>query len=113
MKRIISLFILLTLLTSLALGAPVVALEEMPEDGLYSIGVQSSSKMFRIIDCLLDVQQGQMTAILTLSSSSYGFLYPGTVEEADAALRSSWIPPEDDSARIHFSRISYWMNRLM
>jgi iron complex transport system substrate-binding protein len=103
MNRIISLFMMLTLLSSLCV--PAFSQTQVPEDGLYSIGVQSSSKMFRVTDCLLQVKQGQMTAILTLSSSSYGYLYPGTAEEADAAPRDSWIPPEDSSRDAYTFRV--------
>ncbi len=103
MRRMISLLTMLTLLFSL--GVPAFAMNPVPEDGLYSIGVRSSSKMFRITGCLLQVQQGKMTAILTLSSSSYGFLFPGTAEEADAIPRDSWIPPEDSSQAVYTFRV--------
>ncbi len=100
MKRIISLFAVLALVSALpALGFAAV---QMPEDCLYSIGVTSSSKMFRVTACQLEVKQGAMTAILTLSSDSYGFLYQGTVEEADAAPRENWIAPID-ATREHYS----------
>ncbi|HHT14837.1 MAG TPA: ABC transporter substrate-binding protein [Clostridiales bacterium] len=104
MKRIISLFIVLTILFSLGTSSSL-ATQQVPEDGLYSIGVHSSSKMFRITNCLLQVQQGKMTAILTLSSKNYGYLYPGTVTQADAAPRNSWIPPEDSSQSVYTFRV--------
>ena len=41
----------------------------MPEEGLYTIGVQSSSRMFNITKCVLQVRDGQMTAVITLSGT--------------------------------------------
>lgn len=62
----------------------------LPEDGLYSIGVQSSSKMFKVVNCLLRVRDGGMTAVLTLSGQGYGYVYAGTAAEAEAASEDSW-----------------------
>lgn len=104
MKQIISWLVAFSLLISLG-ASPVYATQQGLEDGLYSIGVQSSSKMFRVTNCLLQVQQGEMTAILTLSSDSYGYLYPGTVAQADAAPRNNWIPPEDSFQPVYTFRV--------
>ena len=46
-----------------------------------------------------------LEAILTLSSGSYGYLYPGTAEEADAAPQETWIPPEDSSRDAYTFRV--------
>lgn len=62
------------------------------KDGRYEISVECSSSMFRITDCALTVDHGAMTAEMTLSGSSYSFVYPGTAEEAAAADESAWIP---------------------
>lgn len=61
-------------------------------DGLYSIGVNSSAEMFRVVRCVLHVRDGKMTAVLTMSGLGYGYLYPGTGAEADAVPQSEWIP---------------------
>ena len=66
--------------------------ESAPADGLYTIGVSSSAKMFKIMDCILRVEDGKMTAVLTMSGSGYGYLYQGTSAEADAAPTESWTP---------------------
>ena len=66
--------------------------ESAPADGLYSIGVSSNAKMFRIMDCILRVEDGKMTAVLTMSGSGYGYLYQGTSAEADAAGVENWTP---------------------
>ncbi len=61
-------------------------------DGTYSINVESSSSMFRIVDCRLTVEDGKMTAVMTLSGTGYGKLYMGTAEEAANASESDCIP---------------------
>ena len=66
--------------------------ESAPADGLYTIGVSSSAKMFKIMDCILRVEDGKMTAVLTMSGSGYGYLYQGTSAEADAAPVENWTP---------------------
>jgi len=66
--------------------------ESAPADGLYTIGVSSNAKMFRIMDCILHVEDGIMTAVLTMSGSGYGYLYQGTSAQADAAPVENWTP---------------------
>ena len=66
--------------------------ESPPADGLYSVGVSSNAKMFRITDCILRVEDGKMIAVLTMSGSGYGYLYQGTSAEADTAPIESWTP---------------------
>lgn len=62
------------------------------EDGEYEIEVDSSSSMFRIVDAVLTVQGGEMSAVLTLSGKGYGKLFMGTGEEAAAAAEHQYIP---------------------
>lgn len=85
MKRIV-LLLLLVFCMQAALA------ESAPADGLYSIGVSSNAKMFKIMDCILRVEDRKMTAVLTMSGSGYGYLYQGTSAEADAAPVESWTP---------------------
>ena len=85
MKRIVWLLIL-------AFCMQTAIAESAPADGLYSIGVSSNAKMFKIMNCILRVEDGNMTAVLTMSGSGYGFLYQGTSAEADAAPTESWTP---------------------
>lgn len=85
MKRILWLLILVFCMqTAIA--------ESAPADGLYTIGVSSNAKMFKIVDCILRVEDGKMTAVLTMSGSGYGYLYQGTSAQADAAPRENWTP---------------------
>jgi len=81
------------------------AVEEVVEEGMvpvtssglvpgtYAVKADSSSSMFRITDCELTVQEGDaaMRAFLTMSGSSYLYLYPGTAEEAAAADHADYI----------------------
>ena len=67
---------------------------ESLREGEYAVVVDSSSSMFRIESCALRVEDGQMTARLTIGSSSYLYLYPGTAEEAAAAAEDDWLTAE-------------------
>lgn len=48
------------------------------KEGTYSIEVDSSSSMFRIVDAELTVKDGKMTAVLTLGGKGYLKLFMGT-----------------------------------
>ncbi len=72
------------------------AAEPLPErlpDGVYSLAVDSSSPMFRVTRCVLRVEQGHMTAEMTLSGGGYSRLYPGRAAEAAQAPAEAWIQP--------------------
>jgi hypothetical protein len=66
-----------------AVGLPGASLK----DGTYPITVDSSASMFKIVDCQLTVQRGEMSAVMTLSAQGFGKVYMGTGEAAlaDAA----------------------------
>ncbi len=61
-------------------------------DGTYSITVDSSSSMFKIVDAQLNVKDGVMDCVMTLSGTGYGKLFMGTGEEAAAASDADCIP---------------------
>lgn len=65
------------------------------KEGTYEINVDSSSSMFRITKCELTVNEGKMTAFLTMSGSGYEALYMGTAEEAVSAPELDRIPSKD------------------
>ena len=71
-------------------GVDPVYAEELYE-GVYAVDVASSSSMFRIVSCDLTVADGAMTAEMTMSGSSYEYVYPGTAEEAARADVSELI----------------------
>lgn len=87
MKKLFCMILALAILAGLHASA-----ESVPEDGLYTVGVSSSSRMFKVMDCLLYVEDRRMTATLTLSGKGYGFLYQGTAAEADAAPEERLAP---------------------
>ena len=64
----------------------------MIKDGEYIVGTECSSSFFHIEEAKLTVKKGKMTALLTMSSSSYLLVYPGTAEEAAAAPYEDYIP---------------------
>ena len=70
-------------------------------DGVYSVKVDSSSSMFSIADCQLTVENGQMTAVMTMGGTGYLYLYMGTGEEAAAAAESEYISPVENEKGEH------------
>lgn len=62
------------------------------KDGSYDVMVDSSSSMFRIETCQLTVEDGKMSAVMTMSGTGYLYLYMGTGEEAAAAAETDYIP---------------------
>lgn len=61
-------------------------------DGTYEITVESSASMFRVVHCTLTVEGDAMTATMTMSGQGYGYVFPGTGEEALAANEDTYIP---------------------
>lgn len=64
----------------------------MIKDGEYVVGTECSSSFFHIEEAKLTVKDGKMTALLTMSSSSYLLVYPGTADQAAAAPYEDYIP---------------------
>lgn len=62
------------------------------KDGSYSVQVDSSSSMFRITECTLVVEDGNMQAAMTMGGTGYLKVYMGTGEEAQKADEQSYIP---------------------
>ena len=62
------------------------------KDGVYEVRVDSSSGMFRITECELTVQDGAMSAVMTMSGTGYLKLYMGTGSEAEQASEADFIP---------------------
>ena len=61
------------------------------KDGVYSITVDSSSSMFNITACELTVENGEMTAVMTMGGTGYLYVYMGTGEEAASASSDDYI----------------------
>lgn len=73
------------------------------KDGEYPISVDSSSSMFKIADCKLIVQDGSLTAELTINSKSYEYLFAGTAEQAAQADSASFIQPDETDSGCVFT----------
>ena len=70
-------------------------------NGVYDITVDSSSSMFKIVSCRLTVEDGGMTAVMTMSGTGYLYVYMGTGEQAAAAGEDSYIPFVEDESGAH------------
>lgn len=66
------------------------------KDGVYSVDVESSSSMFRIVKAELTVKNGKMEAVITLSGTGYLKLFIGTGQEAAAGDESEYISFQED-----------------
>ena len=64
---------------------------EQVNDGVYDITVDSSSRMFHITSCELTVQDGKMSAVMTMSGTGYLYVFMGTGEQAVQADESEYI----------------------
>lgn len=67
-------------------------------DGDYPITVNSSSGMFKVVDCVLHVNNGIMTADMTMGGTGYLYVFMGTGEEAAAANEKDYIPFRETEA---------------
>ncbi len=61
-------------------------------DGEYPVTVECSSSMFRMESAVLTVNDGSMTATLTMGGKSYLYVFPGEAQAAAAADKSAYIP---------------------
>lgn len=71
------------------------------KDGTYSVKVDSSSSMFRIISCELTVKEGVMSAVMTMSGTGYLKLFMGTGQEALRADEKAYIPYTETEEGTH------------
>lgn len=67
------------------------------EEGTYHAETVSSSQFFKITDAEITNKDGRLQALITISSTSYAYVYQGTAEEAAAADRSEWIPADEST----------------
>lgn len=70
-------------------------------EGVYEVEVDSSSSMFSIESCSLTVEQGEMSAVMTMGGKGYLYVFMGTGEEAVAAEESAYIPFEETEGGAH------------
>ena len=72
------------------------------KDGVYPLRVDSSSAMFKIVDCRLTVADGSMTARLYMKSTAYSYMYAGSARQAAQADIDALIPLEEDETGRYF-----------
>ena len=77
-------------------GTPLTAADI--RDGSYEITVDSSSTMFNITKCTLNVSNGKMTAVMTMHGKGYLYLFMG---KGDDAVESGYIPFVEDPEGAH------------
>lgn len=70
-------------------------------DGVYDVTVDSSSSMFNIVSCSLEVADGKMNAVMTMGGKGYLYVFMGTGEEAVKADSSEYIPFEENENGEH------------
>lgn len=61
------------------------------QNGTYTIEVQSSSSMFKIVDCELTITDEKMSAVMTLSGKGYEKLFMGTSQQAEKSDETEYI----------------------
>lgn len=74
---------------------------ESIKDGIYPVTVDSSSSMFQITACELHVEQGRMTAAMTMGGTGYLYVYMGSGEEAVKASESDYIAFTENADGTH------------
>ena len=87
-----------------------------PEDfreGTYDAEALSSSQFFKITGVKLTNEGGRIDAVITLSSTSYAYVYPGTAADAAAADPSEWIPADESSGYGEFRLEAEALNKEM
>ena len=62
-------------------------------DGTYQVNAEAGGKMFRVVNCVMTVKDGQMMASVTLSGQGYNRIYLGDVNDAPND-ESNWILPD-------------------
>ncbi len=78
---------------------PVTA--DLIKDGVYEISVDSSSSMFNIEKCELTVEDGNMSAVMTMGGTGYRCILMKSAEEAASSNENEYIYPETDADGKH------------
>lgn len=69
----------------------------VPADGVYTTTAETGTTMFRVVEIILTVKNGKMSAEITLSGTGYDYLYMGTAAEAAAVQENQWIKCNNSS----------------
>ncbi len=84
------------------IGALTPVTADMLNEGVYSVSVDSSSAMFKIVDCRLTVLEGTMTARLYMKSKAYSYMNASTAQEASVTAVEKLIPLMEDEYGLYF-----------
>ena len=71
------------------------------QDGVYTVTVDSSSSMFKITQCELTVENGQMNAVMHMGGTGYLRVFLGSAEQAAAADEDACIAFEEQADGTH------------
>ena len=71
------------------------------QDGVYTVTVDSSSSMFKITQCELTVENGQMNAVMHMGGTGYLRVFLGSAEQAAAADEDACIAFEERADGTH------------
>ena len=71
------------------------------QDGVYTVNVDSSSSMFKITQCELTVENGQMNAVMHMGGTGYLRVFLGSAEQAAAADEDACIAFEERADGTH------------
>ncbi len=71
------------------------------KDGVYDVDVECSSTMFNVVECQLSVENGSMTAVMTMSGTGYEYVYMGTGMDAIQTDEANYIEPVEDEDGAH------------
>ena len=71
------------------------------QDGVYTVTVDSSSSMFKITQCELTVEDGQMNAVMHMGGTGYLRVFLGSAEQAAAADEDACIAFEEQADGTH------------
>jgi sirohydrochlorin cobaltochelatase len=83
--------------TATAVGAGA----ERIRNGTYAIEADSSSSMFKIVDCKLTVDDKTMTAEMTMSGTGFDMIYPGALEQAQGDEAGAYKPVLDKDRNVY------------
>lgn len=68
-------------------------------EGTYNINVDSSSSMFNITECELNVSDGNMSAVMTMGGTGYLYLFMG--KSKDVSDENQYISFEENAEGVH------------
>ena len=78
------------------------------KDGTYYTTAETGAAMFKVRRVVITAKDGKYDVTLTLNSTGYDYLYPGTGTQAAAAGKSAWAPAKVVSGTIDGETRDNW-----